>query len=235
MPDPFSLTLIELSLVIIGLVAGFLSVKINLVLIILLGRLFSSGTANRRYFVVAFFGFLSSFAWLGYYAALDTTSSLLSSLLFSIFLLLGALIGQRTTRLGEFRNIMTAVLDTSFPSGYHNFPGAVTISSVATSETLVHRMPYSLSTGLQLLLATFDSRTMVLLLSLRNGKLRWKRFVELSSKDRTEYLNSWRHDRQFSTGAHIIRTLTSYAYYVKPQTWPFLDYDGNLLRWSYLD
>lgn len=235
MPDIASITGVELALAIIGLIVGFISVKINLVLIVLEGRLFSSGRATGRYFVIAFFGFLAAFAGLGVSSSLDFATIVVSSVLFSLYLLLGEFIGHRTTRLKDFRQIISAVLDTSFPEGYHGFPGAVAISSVSTSEMLVHRMPDSLSVGLQLFIAVFDSRTMVFLGSLRRGKLRWKRFVNLSKMDRTEYLNYWRYTSQLSVGAHIIRTLTSYAYYVKDQTWPLLKYNGHLLKWSYLD
>lgn len=235
MPDIANIATIELSLATIGLVAGFISVKINLVLLVLLGRLFTSGRATRRYFVIAFFGFLAAFAALSPSTSLDSETIIVSSVLFSLWLLLGELIGHRATRLKDFRHIISAVLDTSFPKDYYHFPGAVDISSVNTSETLVQRMPYSLSIGLKLFVAIFDSRTMVFLGSLRRGKLRWKRFVNLSSKDRREYLNYWRFTSQLSIGAHILRILTSYAYYVKDQTWPHLGYSGHLLEWSYLD
>lgn len=235
MSDIANTATIELSLTIIGLVTGFIAVKINLVLIVLGGRLFSSGRATGRYFVIAFFGFLAAFAALNLSSALDLATIMVSSVLFSLWLLLGEFVGHRRTRLKDFRHIMSAILDTSFPEGYHQFPGAVSISSVSTSETLVHRMPYSLGIGLQLFIAIFDSRTMVFLGSLRRGKLRWKRFVNLSPKDRKEYLNYWRYSPQLSIGAQIIRILTSYAYYVKDQTWPLLKYSGHLLEWSYLD
>lgn len=239
MVEVSGLVLFLVPLFILGFLVGFLSVKVNHVLIILLGRLFSSGTASQRYIATGLLASLVVFvAAKSWYPDLDLLGAILSSVAFLGFFGIGVWDAQRRFSTLEYRKILEAVLDTFFPD-QDELPGALKLSSSATSQRLLDSAPESMRAAVRLFLVVFDSRTMVFLVSFRHGKLTWKRFIDLPSKPptngRARYLQDWRDDPLLSYGAHVFRILFTYTYYIKDDVWPHVHYNGELLRRSYLE
>ena len=239
-PVVFAVSLV-LALV-IGTLVGFFTVKVNFVLIILLGYLFSSGTAWGRYAVAGFLFSVVAFLLLGgQYPGLGLARFLLTAGFFGAFLL-G--VGIALASLAQGRETLTPVLNTIFPGGTDRLPRASEISSVLTAHSFLRSMPVSARKAIELFSALFNSATFVFLVSLRHGKLQGKRFTNLTASDQREYLDDWRRAPGLSYGAHIFRILANYSYYVKSMVWrppsghPGNDarvpYDGELLRRSYL-
>ena len=230
-PLVFAVSLV-LALV-IGTLVGFFTVKVNYVLIILLGYLFSSGTAWARYVAAGFL--LSGIAFLllgGQYTGFVLARLLLTAGFFGAFLL-G--VGIALASLGQGREAIAAVLDTIFSGKTTHLPRASKISSVVTSHRLLQSMPGSARKAIELFSALFNSATFVFLVSFGHGKLRGKRFVNLTAAERKEYLDDWRRAPGLSYGAHIFRILAVYSYYVKRKVSSQVGYDGELLRRSYLE
>ena len=215
-----------------GFLVGFFTVRANYVLMILLGYVFSSGTASGRYAAAGLIATLLVFLILG---VRDPGFELGQFLLAGAFLgafLLG--VGISVMTLAEGRRAISTALDTIFP-GRMDLPLASAISSVRTAYRLIESMPASARKAVELFSAIFNSRTFVFLVSLRNGRLRGRRFVNLSYAERREYLDDWRRAPGLSYGAHILRILAVYSYYVKDAASSKVDYDGELLRRSYLE
>lgn len=236
MVEVLGLALFSGAVLVIGFIAGFLTVKVNYILIVLLGRLFSSGTEWWRYLATGLLASLAVFVIATLqYPDLGLFLRAASSLVFLGVFGLGAWLAQRRFGTPEYQRIIVAVLDTIFPDNQDDLPGAVKISSVVTAQKLLQSMPDSTRAAIRLFSVIFDSRTIVFFVNFKRGDLTWKRFVELDTREKRSYLDDWRADPLLSFGAHIFRILSSHSYYLKPETWEYVDYNGQLLRRSYLE
>jgi hypothetical protein len=235
MPDTVTLAVVFAIPILVGFVAGFLTVRANYVLIILLGKVFSSGTAGWRFAATGLLASILVFlgASLGV-PDLTATGKVVVTVLFLASFGLGVVIAKEEMGPKEIRRITEAVFETAYPPS-SGLPGAVGVSAARTSERILATMPISSQAAITLLLAVFDSRTLVFVASFPQGRVRGRRFVSLSAAERQKYLEVWRTNPRLAYGAHALQILSSYAYYVKGQVTRHIGYGGQLLRDSYLE
>ena len=220
---------------IVGFLVGFLTVRANYLLIIFLGKVFSTGTASSRFAATGVLASLVVFIGVSLgVPEVTLTGRLVVTALFLGSFTVGVVTAQEESSPQEIRRITEALFETVFPQD-PVVSQILQTSAATTAESILNTMPASSQAAIVLLHAVFDSRTLVLFVSLREGRLRWRRFVNLSPTDRREYLEDWRTDPRLAYGAHALQILTSYAYYVKKEVGRRIGYDGTLLRASYLE
>lgn len=234
--EPPGLVLLILSALLAGYIVGFLTVKINYVLIILVGKLFSSGSARGRYALTGFLGAVLVFVFAtSQFPALGSAIHAATSLVFAGTFAVGTWHAMRRFGTAEHTGILEAVLDTIFPEGGEIPEGAKNVSSVQTAGKLLQSLPESNQAAIKLVSVIFDSATMRFVLGLMHGTLRIKRFVDLDAKERAAYLQEWVNDPRLFYAVQAFRVLSNFSYYIKEAVWKSVGYDGRLLRSSYLE
>jgi hypothetical protein len=141
--------------------------------------------------------------------------------------------GHRLTtaqREAERNRIIAELANAEFPQGGVIPPGAQDVGTAASVEALLGRIPSLYEDAITLLLFVYDSRFFVLFFTGR-----WKRFVDLDSKEKSRYMRVWDSNAFLVTVGQIIRITMSYGFYTKAQVYGFFDYGGpmepNLPPW----
>jgi len=227
------LTLLVSSLL-IGYIAGFLTVKINHLLVIFLGKLWSSGNAQRRYILVGGIATVI-FGAAAYYQINDFKLPLIFAAVFAVLFLVG--IKHAMYRFSQYIEILDALIQSLFPKEDPNDDqhDALLADTSKISQQMLESMRKSQLESLKILFFFFDTIFAVFFISLTKRKLRFSRFINLSKKDQVDYIHIWAATEGLNLGPVALKALIGYSYYTSPLSWEKIGYRGEVLRRSYIN
>ena len=219
-----------------GYASGYGTVRINNFLVILLGKAWSSGHAQRRYYLIA------AYAAIAYFIAMANMfypdhGYVVKALTVPLFLGLYALgILQAERRYKHAQEIMNRVIAAMYLSGQSPEPKKAIDDACRIAAGVLGAMPVSNAEILRILFMTFDSRTAVFFVSLGSGEIKLGRFIQLKPAEQMEYLRHWSENDYLFYAIQGIKSLVNFSYYSSPSAWKSagIEYDGDFLRWSYL-
>jgi len=218
----------------IGYGIGFFTVKINHLLVIFLGKLWSSGNAQKRYILV---GGLATiiFGVVSFLQTNDLTVSLISASIFAVLFLVG--IKHAMHRFNQYIEILNALIQSLFPKeGSNNDQhDALLADTSEISQQMLESMQKSQLESLKILFFFFDSIFAVFLISLTKGKFQFSRFIHLSDKDQVDYMHIWAESEGLNLAPVALKALIGYSYYTSHLSWDKIGYRGEVLRRSYIN
>jgi hypothetical protein len=220
-------------------IAGFLSVKINNLLIIIFGKLWSSGHAEKRYavsgaiitilyfLIILFFVNLTTLmdAGLEIFGLVVLTAILIEFYVFGIYF--------ADRRFSEAEIIMEKIVEATYAKGYSLDEEKIRVDSIKNINSTLQAMPESYKVALGLLFFIFDSAFMVFFIGLANKRIWSHRFIELELSQQEEYFKFWEKDRYLHYAVQALKSLVAFGYYTSPGTWNDIGYGGTLLGRSY--
>lgn len=215
-----------------GLFSGFLSVKINHLLVIITGRLLTSGNAQRRYIVIGIAATILFFILYVFTNPFDLLFGVVFSVIFALCFTIGIFVAKQ--RFSEALLILHQTISamyTDSPNGNEITDDAFEISS----QTLDAMLPANKEAFL-LLVMIFDSRFAVFFISLFVGHyFSIKRFIHMSAAEQDKYLETWASNQYLALVIQALKSITSLTYFTSHLSWPQIDYDGGVLKRSYLN
>jgi len=221
----------------IGYGAGFFTVKINHGLVILFGRLWSSGNAQRRYILVGViantvFGIIS-------YNQTDFIFAVISTFVFAVLFLVGII--HAMYRFDQYEPILKASIQSLFPKEdsdsddhYNNLLDDTLKISLGMLET----MRKSQLESLKILFIFFDSIFGGFVIFLLSGKIqefKFRRFIYLSNEDQVAYMHVFADSSIGNLMATALKAFIGYNYYTSHFSWEKIGYDGVVLRRSFIN
>jgi len=215
-----------------GFAVGFFSVKFNHLMIILTGRLLSSGHATNRYIIV---GFIGSAIVFGTYMILepasDTTHGIILAVIFGILFAAGVLVADH--RFSQSCDILHQIIIAMFSDTKEG--NEKTTDAFEISKKMLANMPIANKEALLLLVFFFDSRLGVMFSSLFGRRLMLKRFISMTSDEQDWYIETWSTAMGLSIALRALKSITSFAYFTSNLTWDDIPYNGEILKRSYLN
>jgi len=212
-----------------------MTVKMNHLLVIALGKIWTSGHGQQRYIVVGasmsivylaiLFGFFEGFEFHFYVLLLLTFVGLYVAGLKHAEKRSSQVIFEIIPRMIE----LTYLFDKNDPEQLKAIQDAKKFS-----EEVIFSMPKSTGEALQLLFFFFDSAMAVFFVSMINGRFRVSRFINLSEEDQIHYVESWANNPYLFVAMQAIKGLMGFSYYSSEHSWESIKYNGELLRNSYL-
>lgn len=215
-----------------GFLSGFLTVKINHILIIVTGKLQTSGNAQGRYIVV---GIASSILFFILYYFLTSNPDLIYGIIFTaIYAALytvGVVIAQnRFKQSYKILKMIIAAMYTDSPNG-----NQITSDAFRISKQMLDNIPTANKEAILLLVFVFDSRFAVFFISLLFGRrFMIKRFIYMNSGEQDQYLDTWSTAIGLSLAVQALKSIVGFAYYTSNLSWNQIGYEGNVLKRSYL-
>jgi len=228
------LTLYLVSSLLIGYGLGFFTVKINHLLVIFLGKLWSSGNAQRRYVLVG--GIVTvMYGMMIFYQTSNFVSALIFVAVFAVLFVSG--IKHAMHRFNEYVDILNALIQSLFPKedpddDQHD---ALLADTSKISQDMLESMRKSQLESLKILFFFFDSIFAVFLFSFIRRKLRFSRFINLSKEDQVDYMHIWASTEFLNLGPVALKALIGYSYYTSHLSWDKIGYRGEVLRRSYIN
>ncbi|MDH3794513.1 MAG: hypothetical protein OER78_05490 [Nitrosopumilus sp.] len=218
----------------IGYGIGFFTVKINHLLVIFLGKLWSSGNAQKRYILVGGIATIV-FGMAVFLKTNDFTLTILSTSVFAILFLVG--VKHAMHRFNQYLEILNALIQSLFPKKDPNDDqhDALLADTSKISQQMLESMRKSSLESLKILFFFFDSVFAVFLISLTKGKFRFNRFVHLSDKDQVDYMHIWADSEILNLAPVALKALIGYSYYTSHLSWDKIGYRGEVLRRSYIN
>jgi len=218
----------------IGYGIGFFTVKINHLLVIFLGKLWSSGNAQKRYILVGGFATVV-FGVVGFLQTNDLTLSLISASVFAVSFLLG--LKHAMHRFNQYLEILNALIQSLFPKEDSNNDqhDALLADTSKISQQMLESMQKSQFESLKMLFFFFDSIFAVFLISLTKGKFQCSRFIHLSDEDQVDYMHIWAESEGLNLAPVALKALIGYSYYTSHLSWYKIGYRGEVLRRSYIN
>jgi hypothetical protein len=231
--------IILLSTQLSGFGAGFLSVKINNLLVIRFGKLWSSGHAEKRYVVsgaiVTAVYFLIIFLFVDFSTFISDDLQIFGlvvlAAIFIEFYVIGIYFADR--RFSEAEIIMKKIAEATYATGYSLDEERIRVDTIKNVNTTLQAMPESYKVALDLLFFIFDSAFMVFFIGLVHKKLWRRRFINLKLTQQKEYFDFWEKDRYLHYAVQALKSLIGFGYYTSPGTWNDIGYGGTLLGRSY--
>lgn len=214
--------------------AGFMTVKMNHLLVIVLGKIWTSGHGQQRYVVV---GASMSAVYLA------ILISFFEGFLFHFYILLFlTFVGLYVVGLkhAEKRSsqviydIIPKMIELTYLFEKNDEQQEAIKDAKKFSKEIIFSMPASTGEALQLLFFFFDSRMAVFFVSMINGRFRVSRFINLSEEDQIHYIESWANNPYLFVAMQAIKGLMGFSYYTSKHSWKSIKYNGDLLRNSYL-
>lgn len=228
------LTLFLVSSLLIGYGAGFLTVKINHLLVIFLGKLWSSGNAQRRYILV---GGIATFFYgvMIFYQTNNFVLALIFVVVFTVLFISG--IKHAMHRFDQYIDVLNALIQSLFPKEDLNDDKheALLADTSKISKEMLESMRKSQLESLKILFFFFDSIFAVFFISLIKGKLKFSRFINLSKEDQVDYMHIWAATEGLNLGPVALKALIGYSYYTSHLSWDKIGYRGEVLRRSYIN
>ena len=213
---------------------GFFTVKINHLLVIFLGKLWSSGNAQKRYILA---GGLATivFGTAVFLKTNDFTLAILSAAVFTVLFLVG--IKHAMHRFNQYLEILNALIQSLFPKEDQNDDqhDALLADTSKISQQMLESMRKSSLESLKILFFFFDSVFAVFLISLTKGKFQFSRFIHLSDKDQVDYMRIWTDSEVLNLAPVALKALIGYSYYTSHLSWDTIGYRGEVLRRSYIN
>jgi hypothetical protein len=222
-----------------GYGSGFMTVKINNLLVIAFGKLWNSGHAKKRYIVsgaiVAASYILTVFVIFDFTSVIGLGLEILGlavlTAIFIIFYIVG--IYHADKRFSEAGPIMEKIVEVTYATGYSLDEEKIRIDTIKNINTTMQAMPESYRVALDLLFFFFDSRFMVFLIGLLSRSFWHHRFVELEFHQQKDYFDAWEKNRFLHYAVQALKSLIAFGYYTSPGTWKDVGYGGTLLGRSY--
>ncbi|MCZ6582046.1 MAG: hypothetical protein O6761_02600 [Thaumarchaeota archaeon] len=221
----------------IGYVTGFLTVKINHALVILFGRLWSSGNAQRRYIlvgaiVIIVFGIIS-FNQTNFILAVVFTSA------FAVLFVVG--IKHAMYRFHQYEPILKASIQSLFPkedSDTDDNYNDLLDDALKISLEMLKSMRKSQLESLKILFVFFDSIFGGFLIFLLSGKIqefKFRRFIYLSKEDQVAYMHVFADSSIGNLMSTALKAFIGYNYYTSHFSWDKIGYNGAVLRRSFIN
>lgn len=217
----------------IGFAIGFFSVKFNHLLIILTGKLVSSGHAQNRYIVIGTaFAILVFISYMYLASSFDLTHALIITATYGILFTMGVLVGD--ARFSQACDILHKILNAMYTNTKKG--NATTSDAFEISKKMLNNMPVSNKEALLLLVFFFDSRFAVFVISLAvTKKFITKRFIDMEPEEQDTYIQSWSTTFGLSLAIKALKSITSFAYFTSHFSWDVIDYNGGVVKRSYLN
>jgi hypothetical protein len=222
-----------------GYGSGFMTVKINNLVVIARGRLWSSGHAMKRFlvsgtivaagYILIIFVIFDFTMVVGF--GLEILGLAVLVAIFVIFYIVG--VYHADNRFNEAKSIMEKVAEMTYATGYSLDEEKIRIDTIKNINTTMQAMPESYRVALYVLFSFFDSRFMVFLIGLLNRKFWHHRFVELDIETQREYFEAWEKTPYLLYAIQALKSLVGFGYYTSPGTWKNVGYGGTLLGRSY--
>jgi len=214
-----------------GYVVGFLTVKFNHLLVIILGKLWSSGNAQRRYFLVGILASLVFASGLFLIVSNELETILSMTFVFAAMFALG--IKHAMKRFGEYLQILDAIIRSLF-HGEETSEDLIK-DTLRISQRILKAMPKSQLESLKILFFEFDTAFMVFGVSLLKRKFRFSRFINLSKQDQIEYMHTWSTTKGLFLVTVAMKAIISLGYYTSSYSWNSIEYNGETLRRSFVN
>lgn len=215
--------------------AGFMTVKMNHLLVIVLGKIWTSGHGQQRYVVV---GASMSTVYLA------ILIGLFEDFIFHFYVLLFlTFVGLYVAGLKHAEKRSSQVIFDIIPKMIElvylfdkndELQQKAIHDAKVFSKKVIFSMPKSTGEALQLLFFFFDSRMAVFFVSIINGRFRVSRFINLSEEDQIHYVESWANNPYLFVAMQAIKGLMGFSYYTSEHSWESIKYNGKLLSNSYL-
>jgi len=228
------LTLYLVASLLIGYGIGFLTVKINHLLVIFLGKLWSSGNAQRRYILVG--GIVAvMYGMIIFYHTNNFASALVFAIVFSVLFVSG--VKHAMHRFNQYIDVLNALIQSLFPKEDPNDDQheALLADTSRISQEMLESMRKSQLESLKILFFFFDSIFAVFFISLTKYKFRFSRFINLSKEDQVDYMHIWASIEFLNLGPVALKALIGYSYYTSHLSWDKIGYRGDVLRRSYIN
>jgi len=217
-----------------GYLAGFMTVKINHILVIALGKIWTSGNGQHRYIPI---GAAISAVYLGVLICVvkDFEFYFYLLLFLSFVGLYFAGVKHATKRFGDSIEIMEKIIELTYLLDENDEKQKQAVRDAqAFSKEILGAMPPSISEALLLLFFFFDSAFAVFFVSLVNGRFTSTRFIELSKNEQLDYIEAWASNPFLFVAIQAIKGLIGFSYYTGKNTWDAIEYNGKMLRNSYI-
>lgn len=223
-----------------GYLAGFMTVKINNLLVIVLGKLWSSGHAKKRYipigitvvscYIVIILLVIDNTASTD--PAFQTLEIVILTAIFSGLYAVG--IYHADKRFKDAVIVMNHMIRVTYAKGDSPEEKKILDDTKKNAKAILDSMPKSNSHALSLLFFVFDSAMMVFFISLSSGRFRVDRFINLDPKEQEKYFETWSNNPYLYYAVQALKTMIGFSYYTSPGTWKAIDYNGTFLAGSYL-
>jgi hypothetical protein len=237
-----------------GYLGGYATVRINQLLVILLGRAWTSGRARKRYnLMMAYSAIIYLIALVAFlYPGEHLAIKLVSVAIFAGQFVIG--IKHAEKRYKQALDIMDRIIKAMFHTSLSEPASTLAVynkharhdnqrgqeeeaairDALRISKDILDAMPKSNAETLKVLFLFLDSRTAVFIISLSAGKWRFRRFSELSWQEQQDYLDTWNENSFLFYAIQGIKSLVSFSYFSSPNSWQNIGYNGDFLRWSYI-
>jgi hypothetical protein len=222
-----------------GIGVGYGTVRLNQLLVVVLGKAWSSGRARQRYILISIYAAIVYFIILAYYLYPDQgyVAKAISVPVFVVLFLLGVYLADK--RYGASESIMFRIIEAMYDSSrFAEGDSAAAIRDACrTAKGVLEAMPKSNSEILRVLFLVFDSRTAVFFVSLSAGEAKFARFVELKPADQIAYIRNWIDNPFLFYAMQGLKSLVNFSYYSNQSgcNSAGIPYDGNFLRRTYLE
>ena len=217
----------------LGFGIGFFSVKINHLLIILTGKLVSSGHAQRRYIVI---GVISTaivfFLYMYFVPASDLAYGIIIAVVYVILFTIGVLTAE--ARFSQACDILHMIINSMYADTKDG--NTATGDAFEISKRMLNHIQPANKEALLLLAFFFDSRFAVFFISaFITKKFVAKRFIDITSEQQHEYITSWHNTFGLTLAIKALKSITSFAYFTSHYSWDDIGYNGGVLKRSYLN
>jgi len=222
-----------------GYGSGFMSIKINNLLVIALGKLWNSGHAMKRYIVSG--AIVTAGSILAVFMIFDLTTvvgaghEILGLAALAVNLIIFYIIGiyHADSRFSQAGVIMEKIVEVTYATGHSLDEEKIKVDTIKNINTTMEAMPESYRVALNLLFFFFDSRFMVFVIGLLNRQLWLNRFINLDTDTQENYFAFWDKNRYLHYAIQALKSLVAFGYYTSPGTWKGIGYGGTLLGRSY--
>jgi len=231
------LILYLVSSLLIGYVAGFFTVKINHGLVILLGKLWSSGNAQRRYILVGVIAIIV-FGIILFYQT-NFVFAVIFTFVFAVLFLVG--IKHAMYRFHQYEPILKASIQSLFPkedSDNDDNHDDLLDDTLRISLNMLESMRKSQLESLKILFVFFDSifgGFLIFLISGKIQKFKFRRFISLSKENQVEYMTICANSKYGTLISTALKAFIGYNYYTSPFSWDKIGYNGKVLRRSFIN
>jgi len=231
------LILYIISSLLIGYVTGFLTVKINHALVIIFGRLWSSGNARRRYVLVGVIAVII-FGIILFYQT-NFIFTVIFTFVFTVLFLVGVI--HAMYRFNQYEPILKASIQSLFPkedSGNDDDYDDLLNDTLKISLNMLGSMRKSQLESLKILFIFFDSvfgGFVVFFLSKKILKFKFRRFIYLSKEDQVAYMRVFADSIIGNLMSTALKAFIGYNYYTSHLSWEKIGYEGKVLRRSFLN
>ncbi len=231
------LILYLVSSLLFGYVAGFLTVKINHGLVILLGKLWSTGNAQRRYILVG--GIVTVIYGVTiFYQTNNSVLALIFTSVFAVLFLVG--IKHAMHRFHQYEPILKASIQSLFPKEDPDDDNHDDLldDTLKISLEMLESMRKSQLESLKILFVFFDSifgGFLIFLISRKIQKFKFRRFISLSKENQVEYMTICANSKYGTLISTALKAFIGYNYYTSHFSWDKIGYNGKVLRRSFIN